>query len=277
MHPIASLRSAALLTAMFALAVQEAEAEELRIFTAVYDLGAQKKLGEKPPVIARAITLFHAGKVYDYVDLANEVVILEPAARRFRILNPSRGLVTTAAFDEIKTHLNVAREETRRHVATLNGSDPDAAKMAALLSFQLDPRFEETYDEQSGVLELKSGPLSYTAKTVDPERPGVSAAYIEYADWACQLNYLLHPSPVLPEPRLILNRTLKAKDRLPASVELTCEALPTHLRAEHQVHFGLNAQDSDLIFQWESQLKAEATRVVPLREYQKTVLTAGTR
>jgi hypothetical protein len=82
---------------------------------------------------------------------------------------------------------------------------------------------------------------------------------------------------VLPEPRLILNRTLKAKDRLPASVELTCDALPTHLRAEHQVHFGLNAQDSDLIFQWESQLKAETTRVVPLREYQKAVLTAGTR
>lgn len=277
MRQFPALRPAAMLFAIVALAMGSAEAEELRIFTAVYDLGAQKKPGEKPPVVARAITLFHAGKVYDYVDLANEVVILEPTERRFRILNPSRGLVTTAAFDEIKTHLNVAREETRRHIATLDGSDPDAAKMAALLSFQLDPRFEENYDEKSGVLELKSGPLSYTARTVDPGRAGVSAEYIEYADWACQLNYLLHPSPVLPEPRLILNRTLKAKDRLPASVELTCQALPTHLRAEHQVHFGLNDHDNDLIYQWESQLKAESTRIVPLREYQKTVLTARAR
>lgn len=277
MRQFPALRPAAMLFAIVALAMGSAEAEELRIFTAVYDLGAQKKPGEKPPVVARAITLFHAGKVYDYVDLANEVVILEPTERRFRILNPSRGLVTTAAFDEIKTHLNVAREETRRHIATLDGSDPDAAKMAALLSFQLDPRFEENYDEKSGVLELKSGPLSYTAWTVDPGRAGVSAEYIEYADWACQLNYLLHPSPVLPEPRLILNRTLKAKDRLPASVELTCQALPTHLRAEHQVHFGLNDHDNDLIYQWESQLKAESTRIVPLREYQKTVLTARAR
>lgn len=277
MRQFPALRPAAMLFAIVALAMGSAEAEELRIFTAVYDLGTQKKPGEKPPVVARAITLFHAGKVYDYVDLANEVVILEPTERRFRILNPSRGLVTTAAFDEIKTHLNVAREETRRHIATLDGSDPDAAKMAALLSFQLDPRFEENYDEKSGVLELKSGPLSYTARTVDPGRAGVSAEYIEYADWACQLNYLLHPSPVLPEPRLILNRTLKAKDRLPASVELTCQALPTHLRAEHQVHFGLNDHDNDLIYQWESQLKAESTRIVPLREYQKTVLTARAR
>jgi len=277
MSRIASLRSAALVTAFVGLVNPAAEAEELRIFTAVYDLGAQKKPGEKPPVIARAVTLFHAGKVYDYVDLANEVIILEPSARRFRILNPSRGLVTTAAFDEIKTHLNVAREETRRHVATLNGSDPESAKMAALLTFQLDPRFEETYDQKSGDLELKAGPLSYSARTVDPGRPGVSEEYIQYADWACQLNYLLHPSPVLPEPRLILNRALKAKDRLPGSVELTCPALPTHLRAEHQVHFGLNDHDNDLIFQWESQLKAESTRVVPLREYQKTVLTARAR
>jgi hypothetical protein len=49
------------------------------------------------------------------------------------------------------------------------------------------------------------------------------------------------------------------------------------LRAEHSVNFDLNAQDQNLIFQWESQLKAETTRVVPLREYQKTILTAKAR
>lgn len=277
MRQFPALRPAAMLFAIVALAMGSAEAEELRIFTAVYDLTAQTKPGEKPPVIARAVTLFHAGKVYDYVDLANEVVILEPTARRFRILNPSRGLVTTAAFGEIKAHLNVAREETRRHAETLKGSDPESAKMAALLTFQLDPRFEESYDEQSGILELKSGPLNYAARTVDAGRPGVATEYVEYADWACQLNYLLHPSPVLPEPRLILNRALKAKDRLPESVELTCPAIKSHLRAEHAVSFDLNDHDLNLIFQWESQLKSETTRVVLLREYQKTVLAARTR
>jgi hypothetical protein len=259
------------------LASQASFAEELRIFTAVYDLSAQKKPGEKPPVVARAITLFHAGKVYDYVDLANEVVILEPSARRFRILNPSRGLVATAAFDEIKTHLKVAREETRRQAASLNGTDPESARIAALLTFQLDPRFEETFDEKSGVLELKSGPLTYTAKTADPGRPGVAEEYLDYADWACQLNYLLHPSPVLPEPRLVLNQALRERGRIPQNVELNCPALPSRLRAEHSVNFDLNAQDQNLIFQWESQLKAETTRVVPLREYQKTILTAKAR
>lgn len=277
MNRIIPLRSAAVVLAFAFLASRAAEAEELRIFTAVYDLGAQKEPGEKPPVVARAITLFHAGKVYDYVDLANEVIILEPTARRFRILNPSRGLVATAAFDEIKSHLKVAREETRRHAATLSGTAPEAARMAALLTFQLDPRFEETFDEKSGTLELKSGPLTYTARTVDPGRPGVVEEYINYADWACQLNYLLHPSPVLPEPRLILNQALRARGRLPKSVELTCKALPSHLRAEHSVNFDLNDHDQDLIFQWESQLKAEATRVVPLREYQKEILTARAR
>lgn len=252
-----------------------AAAEDFRIFTVVYDLSALQQPDGKSPVAARAVTLFHAGKVYDYVDAADEVIVLEPTERRFRILAPKRGLVATAAFDEIKQRLNVAREETRRYAATLTGAEPDSEMTAALLAFQLDPRFEETFNPKDGTLKLAGGPLSYVARTADPQRPGVTSAYLDYADWVCQLNYLLHPGPVLPEPRLSLNRSLRSKGRLPESVELQSESIRSlHLRAEHTINFGLNSQDENMIFQWESQLKSEATRQVPLREYQKTVLAA---
>ncbi|MBA3316144.1 MAG: hypothetical protein M3552_06965 [Planctomycetota bacterium] len=278
MRRLARQLSAALVVVAISLACRTVLAEEFRVFTVVYDLSAKQKPGEKPPVVARAATLFHAGKVYDYVDAANEVIVLEPTERRFRVLNPARGLVATVAFDEIKTRLNIAREETRRHAATLTGSDPRSANAAASLAFQLDPRFEETFNPADGTLTLDGGPLAYMVRTADPKRPGVPSEYLDYADWVCQLNYLLHPGPVLPEPRMALNRSLRAKDRLPETVELKCvSGHAMHLRAEHAIYFDLNPQEEGWIYQWESQLKSESTRQVPMQEYQKIVLATRAR
>lgn len=269
---------AALFVLMAGLTLPTAAAQEFRVFTVVYDLSAEAE-GGRPPVVARAATLFHAGKVYDYLDSANEVIVYEPTERRFRVLNPSRGIVTTVAFDEIRQLLKIAREETERQAERLAGSsEPEAARAAGLLRFQLDPRFQESFDEQSGLLALDGGVLRYEVRAVDPARPGVAGAYLEYADWVHQLNYLLHPGPILPEPRLALNQALRAKGRLPEAVEQRVAITPVlHRRAEHTLHFELNAQDRALIHQWETQLGSESIRQVPLREYQKAVLTAKAR
>ena len=263
-----------LLAVLATLTLRTATAQEFRVFTVVHDLGAADE-GERPPVVARAATLFHAGKVYDYVDAADEVTVFEPTLRRFRILSPSRGIVATVQFDEINQLLKIARESTEKHTATLPAADPEAAKTAALLRFQLAPRFEESFDAETGALTLDGGPLSYAVRTADPGRPGIAAAYLDYADWACRLNYLLHPGPVLPEPRLALNGVLRTKDRIPTNVTLRADApLAPHLKADHSISLELNARDRSMIHQWESQLKAEATREVTFRDYQRTVLTA---
>lgn len=249
-----------------------ASAQEFRVFTVVKDLA-----GPAEPV--RSLTLFHAGKVYDYLDGAGEVIIYEPTQQQFRLLKPSQGIVTTVAFGEIKHLLKIARAETEKQLATLDQrTDPDAVRAAAFLRFQLDPRFKESFDEATGTLTLEGGPFRYEVRTTDPGRPGVAKAYVEYADWVCRLNYLLHPA-VLPEPRLSLNRSLDARGRMPASVEQRVAITPAmHRQAEHTIHFDLNAEDKRLIHQWESQLQAETTREVPRQEYQKrTTLAAKAR
>ena len=130
----------------------------------------------------------------------------------------------------------------------------------------------------SRLLTLDGGPLQYEVRTVSADRPGVTAAYLEYADRMHQLNYLLHPGPILPEARLALNQSLRGRDRLPAQVELRAEMdPPLRMRAEHSLHFDLNGQDRALIHQWESQLKSSSVREVPLREYQRTIVAAASR
>lgn len=251
--------------------IRNAVADDFRVFTVVHDVSDVSE-GKRPSV--RAMTLFHAGKVYDYVDAAGEVIIYEPTARQFRILNTNQGIVTTAALDEIKQLLKVAYEETERQAGTLSLNDPQAAKVSAMLHFQLDPRFDESYDEASGRLRLASDSIHYDVQMVTPGQPGLVEAYLEYADWVCRLNYLLHPGPVLPEPRLALNQQLRARDRLPKSVELRADGSSLHLKAEHEITFDLNSAERGWIHQWEARLKDPATRMVPLREYQRAVLTA---
>ncbi|HEX6984179.1 MAG TPA: hypothetical protein VF170_02330 [Planctomycetaceae bacterium] len=266
-----------LLAVLATLTLRTAAAHDFRVFTVVQDLSATDESG-RPPVVARAATLFHAGKVYDYVDAADEVTVFEPTQRRFRILSPSRGLVASVEFDEINQLLKIAREETEKQAAALTGADPESVKAAALLRFQLAPRFEEAFDDGGGTLTLDGGPLRYEVRTTDAGRAGVAAAYLEYADWAARLNYLLHPGPVLPEPRLALNEALAAKGRLPILVTLRADASPPlHLRAEHRTTLELNARDRGMIHQWETQLKSGATRQVTLRDYQRAVLTAEAR
>jgi hypothetical protein len=265
------------LTLALSLALRHAAAQEFRVFTVVYDVAAAEA-DQRPPAVARAATLFHAGKVYDYVDAADEVTVFEPTERRFRVLSPSRGLVATVEFDEITHHLKIARDETQKHLTTLSPQSPGAVETAEFLRFQLAPRFAESFDSESGSLTLEGGPLRYEARTAAPQQPRIAAAYLDYADWACRLNYLLHPGALLPEPRIALNESLRSKGRLPAAVILQTRGTPLiHLRAEHTIALELNSQDRGLIHQWESQLRATATRHVTLRDYQRAVLTAQAR
>ena len=71
----------------------------LRISTHVYDLEKGTGPGQ---MVSSSLSLCHNGRIYDYVDAADEVVMFDPVERRFTILNNSRGLSTTLTFDEIR-------------------------------------------------------------------------------------------------------------------------------------------------------------------------------
>lgn len=258
---------------------QSVIAADFRVFTAVQHAEAGPD-GTPGAVITRTVTIFHAGKVYDYSESSqnSEVIIYEPTQKRFRLLNLSRGIVATAAFDEIKQKVKIAREETAREAKVLAATEPNRGEMAELLTFQLSPDFDVQFDDKQQRLSLQGRPLSYNVETMRPEQPEIVDPYLEYADWICQLNYVLAIGPILPEPRMTLNRRLRDQGVLPKSVILKANTSPPiNLQARHTFHLELNANERNWIYQWETRLKSDSIRQVTLQEYQKEILAAQAR
>ena len=257
-------------------------AQEFRVYTRVYNEAEAAKgseNGSSHPIVTRSLSIFHAGKVYDYVEPVGEVIIFEPARRRFTILSTSREMVTTVEFDELKHLLKVARLETEKYLAQLDPKPADASQKAAQsLRFQLAPRFEEQYDVEKKRLRLLSPDLRYDVECAATQPPEIADEYLRYADWMARLNYVLHPRALFPEPRLALNRSLRRLGMIPVEVELQAVvAGGVHLRAQHQIHWELNAKDRSLINRWETMLKSKQSQHVPFREYQRTLVAGKSR
>ena len=260
--------------ALAVLPLRFSAAQEFRIYTKVYDAGAAQNI--RPSVIGNSLSLFHAGKVYDHVENQHEseVIIFEPAHQRFTILSTSRSLATTVHFDEIKHKLKLARNVTETHVGTLLAQKPPAAKdTVQKVRFPIEPAFKTTIDPEGSSLQCESDHLSYRVRLAEVEEPKTSEVYLNYADWTARLNYVLHPHALFPEPRLALNGILRSTGKMPVEVELVSSiGMPIHLRAEHQIHWKLDATDRALIHEWESLLKSSQTRHVTFQEYQRSVL-----
>ena len=87
-------------------------------------------------MVSSSLSLCHNGRIYDYVDAADEVVIFDPVERRFTILNNSRGLSTTLTFDEIRHKLDSLEPRTTKYIQELRGAGtPAAERMADRLPF----------------------------------------------------------------------------------------------------------------------------------------------
>lgn len=249
-------------------------AQDFSVYTRVYraPLPGAAIGQEAAETVSRSVTLFHAGKVYDQV--GDEVIVFEPAHNRFILLNTRRMLAATVHHDEVRQLLKIAREETERSVAELREKQTtSAAEALEQVSFTLDPGFDESFDEGSGLLKLTSRHLQYRLRCDRPDSPEVVETYLRYADWTAKLNYVLHPHVLFPETRLALNASLRRKTLLPLDVELHSEiGTPVHLRAEHKFRWELDSHDRSLINQWEQLLKAPTVKHVPLQEYQRTLL-----
>ncbi len=266
-----------LLLALGVLLCRDAGAQDFRIYTRVYDAGAAQNV--RPTVIGSSLSLFHAGKVYDHVESENEseVIIFEPAHRRFTILSTSRSLATTVHFDEIKRKLKLARNITNKRLEDLLSQKPaPAAETVEKVRFPIEPVFKSQYDAQARLLTCESEHLTYHVRCVEVEDPQTAEFYLHYADWMARLNYVLHPHALYPQPRLKLNELLREHKKMPVEVELRSDiGMPIHLRAEHQFHWKLDATDRSLIHEWESMLKSDTTRQVTFQEYQRSLLISG--
>jgi hypothetical protein len=242
--------------------------QDIHVYTTVTD-----EQGPQPQVVARSLSLFHGGKTYDYIDQVGEVIIFEPAARQFTLLNTRQMKAAHVLCEQLNGQLKVARQ-------TLEASLEDFPRQTdpALwdqLQFQLSPKFQEERP-QEGQLALRSESMRYQVRYVPmntPEMVEKLQAYLNYADWTCRLNYVLHPGRIMPEPRLALNDALRKAQVMPTEVELIADVRDRiHLKAEHTIHLNLDEKDRELIHQWEQLLKSKELKILTFQEYQRAIL-----
>lgn len=257
-----------------------AVAQQFRVFTRVERVYSDDNNNEHTELMARSITYFYAGRVYDCIPQVGEITIFEPSHDRFVVINTVNMLVTTVPFDEISRRLDQAREETKSYALRLRDRSPrEATQIAEPLLFQLTPKFQEQFDPAMGKLILSSPRFTYLVDSQSPAMPECGTAYLNYADWAARLNHVLHPHSLYPEPRLQLNQALRAHQQIPAKVQLRVAFdKPLHLQAEHRFDWELLNRDRQDISHWEMLLKSDKLKEVSFPEYQKSiVLAAGKR
>lgn len=244
------------------------QAQDARAYTTVSDLNADEAGGT---IIARSLTLMHGGKVYDYMQDIGEVVIFEPVHYRFVILN-DRLIATSVSFTELRQILNVARSEAESTISTLSSrADERSQHVVRALEFQLQPEFQVSREDAE--IHLIGEQIDYHVTTTTSPAPEFSQQYLEYADWAAQLNFALHPHSQFPDVRKCVNEQMRAEDELPLTVELQAALdAPLHLRAEHRYVWDLQPSDRTLINKWERMLASEEIQWLSFHDYQHTLL-----
>lgn len=241
-------------------------AQDIRVHTRIY-------AADNPEPIVRSLTMFHAGRVFDYIEPAMEITIYEPAIRKFTVINKNRQLRSQISQDQIRHYLGAVQDDA---VKLLN-SPPQGInrKTLDLIGFQLQPQFTTEYDPSKNQLTLSSPEWKYVVKTMSPQTPEVVEKYLQVADWTAQLNSVLHPKAPLPAPRMALNRELRQRGLLPESVELTInDEHPVHLVAHHEWTWNLQKTDRQMIDSWESDadLQNVSIRQVPFTKFQQDTL-----
>lgn len=252
----------------------EAEGQEFKVLTRVFSVDEQPDGRTRENQKSVSLTIFHAGRVYDYIDSVGEVIVFEPTENRFTIMSATRSLSTTVDFDEVRQILKVARHETEKYVDQLAEKNDDKIPPAAeSLIAQFIPRFEESWKPQSNELILANPYIQYRVLTVATDEEATGDAYLHYADWIARLNFVLHPQTMYPEPRVRLNEALRGRNLIPVEVDLTLNGPhPQRLRAEHKITWKLDNTDRSLIHEWTTRMNNDQIRRVSFQEYQKAIL-----
>ena len=255
---------------------RSAEAQDFRVVTHVSQRPDAKSRWQP---VGQSVTLFHAGKVYDYMEQLGEVVVFEPTESKFLILSfKGNNQATTLEFAELQQFLKVARTQMGERIDQLAGKAAQTETRRQALQFQLNPAFEETYDPSTKTLTLISPLLRYEVETEKTNRPLVVQEYLQYADWAARINYVLHSRALYPEVRLAVNRSLAARGVIPTQVRLMLDGEnPVLLKAEHKFDWSLSAIDKSTIRQCEKARTADSTRWVDFRDYQRDLVAENAR
>ena len=224
-----AMRSAYLIplaVACFLGTTTDISAGELRIETDVY-------AGDSDESLSRTVTLFDSGTVYDFAEAKQQIAVFRPPTSsrpgQFILLDlkgQRRTEVTTDKISSLMDKLGKWAEEQED----------------AMLKFSANPKFEETFESQSGQLSLDSEQWNYNVATVPAEDPQTLAEYRQFLDWYTRLNVMMHGAPP-PGPRLALNEALEKHGVVPVEIRRKIESQPTAVRATHLFSWRLSRED----------------------------------
>jgi hypothetical protein len=228
-----------------------ARADDFRVDNAVFT-------GEAKTADSQGVTIFRGGLVYDFLDSPLEVIVLNPTAGRFQLVDPLRQVA--------------AELSTREVTAICEGiKELAAAKQKPLIRFLASPAFQETLDRGAGELTLGSSWMTYKIK-LTPASPGLVKQYREFSDWYAQLNTALNPAARPQFARLRVNEAVARQKSIPREVELTLigkqeggAAQEITVRSKHKLVTPLTAGDLARITATQKDLKT--FKAVSLEQY----------
>lgn len=214
-----------------------AAAQQMRIETNVF-------VDDEADPANHTVTLFDSDTVYDFIDQPPQIMVFRPPSAS----HPGNFIMLDV---DAKQRTEVSTERIAGLMEKLTrwaGEQEDA-----LLKFSAQPDFEESYDEESGVLTLDSQQWKYTVATVPAENAKALARYREFTDWYTQLNTMLNSTPP-PGARLKLNAALAEHGVVPVEIRRSVASESTTLRATHMFTWRLSREDRDRIDEARSQL-----------------------
>jgi hypothetical protein len=218
-------------------------AEAFRIETKIYTGDPKDKKNEP---ISKTTTLFKDGIVYDFLESPEQTAVFRKPTGgkpgRFILMNDKERAQTEVSTDKLANTMKDLRKWA-------------SGQKDSFLKFAANPRFDETFDRDTGKLVLASPLETYTVDTSPASQHQDSMTdYHEFLDWYTQLN-TLQTSPVPPDPRLKLNDALIRHRVVPTKVELkrTGEEL---VWADHDFTWRLSQEDLQRIEDVQSGLTA---------------------
>lgn len=223
-----------LFLAVFALlsASTSAWAADFRVETKVF-------AGDEKETISENTTLFHGGKIYDFLAKPTEITVYDLPRSRILLLSPSRGVQTELTVQSLQEFSSKLQEWS-------------ASQADPLLKFSARPQFEQQLNESSREASFSSQFVTYRVVTETAKSEEIARQYREFCDLSGRLNGLVNPGGLPPFPRLEVNRALEESRKLPEEVHLNIASRrfggkPLTARSEHRFHWRILEADQERI------------------------------
>lgn len=187
------------------VAASAALAQDFRVDTEVF-------IGDQKEPVAETLTIFHGGRVYDFLLTGSkEITIYDPRRGQFSLLDVERKLKSSVTTQELLDHAEKINEAVEKE------NDPFLTAVAR-------PQFEqqiEPFQERGQDLvriTLTSKEIIYRAVGKKPDQPAAVQAYRQFTDYFARFN-AARPGNLPPGARLALNKVLAEQELIPVSVE----------------------------------------------------------